>query len=364
MDSLTQAALGAVVGEAVLGQRVGRRALAWGALAGTLPDLDVLAYPLLDTAGQLLFHRGPTHGLAFAPLVGPLLGLAVWQFYRWRARRAERPDMGNEAAGWRGWGWLFFWGLLTHPLLDVFTVYGTQLLAPFSNRPFALPALFIIDPGYTLPLLAAVGALLWMRRRGTLTPGTRRWAVALGLGLSTAYLALGLLFKTVVERDVRAMLRADGIADARLLTAPGPLTNLLWTAYVDDGDTVRVATRSVLERGPVRLVAALPKRADLLAPVRGTRAAETLAWFNRGYFSAEPAPLGSDALVRLRDLRFGRADAWLSGEGSSDAAPFIFTFDFVPDSATADGVRFQQVEPEIRLGGDTVRQLLNRIAGD
>ena len=360
MDSLTQAALGAVVGEAVLGRKVGGRALAWGALAGTIPDLDVLAAPLLDPAAELLFHRGPTHGLAFAPVVGPLLGLAVFAFYRWRARRKAEPDAGNAAAGWRGWGWLFFWGLLTHPLLDAFTVYGTQLLAPFSHHPFALPAVFIIDPGYTLPLLAAVGALLWMRRRGTLTEGKREWAVALGLTLSTAYLALGLLFKTAVERDVRAALRAEGIPAERLLTTPGPLTSLLWTAYVDAGDTVHVATRSVLDDGPVQFDHAIPKRADLLAPVAGTRAAETLAWFHRGYFSAAPAPPGSEALVRVRDLRFGRADAWLT---ASDA-PFVFTFDLVRDAAAEGGVTFRQVEPEVRLSGETFRRLLDRVGGE
>ena len=42
MDSITQAALGAAVGEGVLGRRIGNRAPIWGAVLGTLPDLDVV----------------------------------------------------------------------------------------------------------------------------------------------------------------------------------------------------------------------------------------------------------------------------------------------------------------------------------
>ena len=41
MDSLTQLTFGAACGEAILGKKVGRMAIAWGAVLGTLPDLDV-----------------------------------------------------------------------------------------------------------------------------------------------------------------------------------------------------------------------------------------------------------------------------------------------------------------------------------
>ena len=42
MDTLTQIALGAAVGEVVGGSRVKNRAMLWGGLAGLIPDLDVL----------------------------------------------------------------------------------------------------------------------------------------------------------------------------------------------------------------------------------------------------------------------------------------------------------------------------------
>lgn len=63
MDSITQAALGAAVGEAVLGKKLGNRALLWGVFFGTLPDLDILFSPFLDQVRQLSFHRGASHSL-------------------------------------------------------------------------------------------------------------------------------------------------------------------------------------------------------------------------------------------------------------------------------------------------------------
>ena len=52
MDSVTQITLGAAVGEAVLGRKIGGRAMLWGAIAGTLPDLDVFV-PLGDVVKDL-----------------------------------------------------------------------------------------------------------------------------------------------------------------------------------------------------------------------------------------------------------------------------------------------------------------------
>jgi inner membrane protein len=73
--------------------------------------------------------------------------------------------------------------LVTHPLLDAMTVYGTQLALPFSNHPYGVGSVFIIDPLYTVPLL--VGGMWALVSRGA-----RRGlaANAVGLAISTAYL--------------------------------------------------------------------------------------------------------------------------------------------------------------------------------
>ena len=131
---------GAAVGRVCAG-RLGRRALLWGALVGVLPDLDILLAPLRGGYGEMLYHRGSSHALWFGWAVGPPLGWALW---RWRTPHA--PEL------LRSWQRLCVLALVTHPLLDVFTPYGTQLFAPFWRHRFALHSIGIVDPIYTLLL--------------------------------------------------------------------------------------------------------------------------------------------------------------------------------------------------------------------
>ena len=77
MDSLTQIVLGAAVGEAVLGRKVGNKALLYGAIAGTIPDLDVISRSFVDTVTALEFHRGFTHSIVFSVLFAPVFGWLV-----------------------------------------------------------------------------------------------------------------------------------------------------------------------------------------------------------------------------------------------------------------------------------------------
>ena len=65
MDSLTQIVLGAAVGEAALGKRVGNSAMIWGAIAGTIPDMDVLSNLFMSPIDALAFHRGISHSIVF-----------------------------------------------------------------------------------------------------------------------------------------------------------------------------------------------------------------------------------------------------------------------------------------------------------
>ncbi|HAB26726.1 MAG TPA: metal-dependent hydrolase, partial [Xanthomarina gelatinilytica] len=74
MDSLTQIVLGAAVGEAVLGKKVGNKAMLYGAIAGTIPDLDILASYVTDTVTALEIHRGFTHSIFFSVFFAPIFG--------------------------------------------------------------------------------------------------------------------------------------------------------------------------------------------------------------------------------------------------------------------------------------------------
>lgn len=71
MDSLTQIVLGASVGEVVLGRKIGNRAPIYGAIAGTIPDLDVITGYFLDTVTAIEVHCGFSHSIVFSVLVAP-----------------------------------------------------------------------------------------------------------------------------------------------------------------------------------------------------------------------------------------------------------------------------------------------------
>lgn len=335
MDSLTQVVLGAAVGEAVAGPRLGRRAALWGAVAGTLPDLDVLTYPFLNEAASLRVHRGITHGLPFAFVVGPVLGYLVWRLYRWRA--ARDPDRAAPGT-WRDWTTVFFWGLLTHPLLDVFTVYGTQLLAPFSDRPYAIGSTFIIDPLYTLPLLGFLIAALVTRRS--------RWAVA-GLLVSTSVLVVGAGLQARARATVEAALAEQGVEADRLLVAAGPFTSVLWRGVAEvEGQALPFSLHAADAPEEVAFEPPLPL-ATFPAEVGEREGAATLRWFSRGWLTPVEGPPPDPAAVA--DLRFGRA-------GLDADAPFVFAWDVLDAGAR---IRQRDVEAAARL--DDLGRLWRRV---
>jgi len=167
MDSLTQAILGAAVGEATLGRRLGNKALLWGAVLGTLPDLDVL-YPFADPVSAFTWHRGPSHSIFVLAALTPLL---VWLILK------LHPQTANYR---RRWYLLVLLVFGTHVLLDCFTVYGTQALWPLPLPPVGWATIFIIDPLYTLPLAVGVLAAAMLRRH---PDRAWRWNLA-GLALS------------------------------------------------------------------------------------------------------------------------------------------------------------------------------------
>jgi inner membrane protein len=142
LDSLTQIALGAAVGEATLGRKVGSRAPLWGAICGTLPDLDVFI-PLGDPVSDFTYHRSFSHSLFVLAALTPLV---VWLILK------IHPQTREHRAGWAALVYLAF---ATHVLLDSFTVYGTQIFWPLDTTPVGWSTIFIIDPLYTLPLLLA-----------------------------------------------------------------------------------------------------------------------------------------------------------------------------------------------------------------
>jgi membrane-bound metal-dependent hydrolase YbcI (DUF457 family) len=114
MDSLTQIILGAACGEAVLGKKIGNKALVFGAIGGTIPDLDVFIGPLLydNEIQAMAFHRGFMHSILFS-VIGALA--LVWLSFK-LYNKGKR--FGSSTL--KDWMLLFFWSLFTHPTFRLF----------------------------------------------------------------------------------------------------------------------------------------------------------------------------------------------------------------------------------------------------
>ena len=283
MDSLSQAALGAAVGIAVMGRRTAPwKAAIAGALFGTLPDLDNFI-DQGDPIRNMTLHRANSHALFWLTLASLPLAYATAKAF------CEMDRFGR----WWFAVWLI---LITHPLLDWMTVYGTQLARPFSEFPFAVGSIFIIDPLYTLPLLIGTGVALTLRNGNG-----RRWNLA-GLIASTLYLGWGVLAQHHVREIAEESLRADGATVERLLVTPTPLNSVLWRVVAVTPQGYREGFHSLLDGDRRISFDRYPRGETLYATMRGNDNVERIAAFSHGFFKM--GERGGNVVIT--DLRMGQ----------------------------------------------------------
>lgn len=300
MDTATQALLGAVVGQATFSHRLGGRALAFGAVAGLLPDLDVVAVVTHGPFGEFVHHRGFTHALWFGPVAGPIFGWAVWRYYRWRGRTGPgEPGAQSLLPAWMG---LFVLAILTHPLIDIFTTYGTQLLAPFSRHRTALDAVAIIDITYSSLLLLSLLIGFALRKR----PDARRLVAWAGLFLSWGYMGYGWWLNEDAERTLRAEFAARGHPEAIVNTYPTLILPYLRRAVVRTDDRIWVGLYTPLGGGASTFESfPQPPPHPLVDRVRATPEGRIFEWFAMGETQAHLIPRGQEISVEIDDLRYG-----------------------------------------------------------
>jgi inner membrane protein len=284
MDSLTQLTFGAACGEAVLGQKVGRKALVWGAVLGTLPDLDVFI-PLGGPVNDFVYHRGFSHSLTLLALLSPIMAWLITKIH---------PDTKRY---YRGWVLHAFIVLEASVLLDLLTIYGTQILWPFDTTPMAIPVLFIIDPLFTLPVFAGVLTTLVLRRNRSL--GHRLNSV--GLFLSLAYLVWAFGAGEFVERRVKEKLARQEVSYSQLVSSPAPFTTLLWRVVGIEKDRYFETYFSLFDKDAPLFVDFYPRNLSLMAGIEEHPPVVKLKWFTRGYYALSTV----DENVVMTDLRMG-----------------------------------------------------------
>lgn len=406
MDSLTQIVLGAACGELALGRKIGNKAMLLGAIGGTIPDLDVLVGSLfMGELDSLAFHRGPSHSLLFgvlAPLpiawfyqqfyqrswdehkflrisqfvVGGLLALLLfggigvgllftksvvfipfgllvlgvlgWRLNEWRKHYFSPKPI--EIPNFRELYLLFFLAIFTHPILDAFTTYGTQLLLPFSNERVAWDTIAVADPLYTVPFGLALLLVLTLTR-------TNRWRTIItwiGLGWSLLYLGGTVLNKMNMDDRFATSLAEAEQEVVRTKTNPVILNNLLWYGVAEKKDSYVLGYHSLLDPQPkfVQLQEVL-KNHEALAEYSDAEAMEVLPWFSDGYYSVLKL---NDTLYQMNDLRFGA----LSGS-ITNPNEYVFKFFLSPQPDGALAMRTER--PSREQPKALFSYLWNRILG-
>ena len=271
MDPLSQAVLGSVASQSVRNKTSLIRVGTIGALAGMAPDLDVLIQSATDPLLSLEYHRQFTHSLIFIPLGAALCALAFWPFVR---RHMSYQQV-----------WLVaLVGYATHGLLDACTTYGTMLLWPFSDARIAWSNISVVDPLFTVPLLAA--AVLAGIRQSALT-------ARLGMVWGLLYLAFGL-----VQQD-RATTAGEALAASRghdlvvVSSKPSFGNILLWKVIYEHDDryyvdAVRVATGIQLLEGDNAARLNIETHFPWLdARSQQARDLERFRWFSRDYLAVD-----------------------------------------------------------------------------
>ena len=286
MDTLTHMALGATIGQAIGHQKFGGKALIFGALAGLAPDLDVFATPFLGEFGSWKYHRAFTHSIWFVALFGSLSGWLLWRHY------------GRQAKHLYAWIFTMLLATLAHPLLDFCTIYGTQLLAPFSNHRFEISAISIIDPVYTLILFASILTIYSKRLR----VHARSIATATII-LTTSYIGFGYYLNHRAEDIAIAQLQEQKISYKDVKAYTTIFQPFMRRIVVRDDDMIRVGFVSTY--APKHIFWGCRKQESQIVrnAIINTNEGQIFNWFSSENLNISKGNTNNQ--VNVTDIRYG-----------------------------------------------------------
>ena len=269
MDSLTQAALGAAIGQATLGRKLGKTGAIAGALIATIPDLDVVLYAFYDSVDMLRIHRGHSHSIIFSVFCAFAVAALIKQTKRF------------EAVSFLKLYWFTFLCLITHVLLDYCTAYGTQLLLPFSDARLGLDTINVVDPVYTVPLLlGTLGGLLISK----LKPYAMRLN-ALGLVFSTVYLLFTLTVKHTINERFTQNLEKESVEYVDILTMPVGSASIHWYGVATTNSALYMKKYNAYSGSSEATVVFERNKSALLRYDKEW--VETMKWFSKGFYTVQ-----------------------------------------------------------------------------
>lgn len=404
MDSLTQIVLGAAVGEIALGRKIGNRALIWGAIGGTIPDLDVFANPFMDDIQALAFHRSISHSIFFSVVAPLVFGGLIFRLYDSKFHKTKFykglitflnvgilagitfginylmshdgyplwwfliitilgavfllmrlyhhymvKDLDEPKATFSQWYWLFFLAFFTHWLLDCFTAFGTQIFQPFSNYRVAFNNISVVDPLYTVPFLICMIIV------STISRNSRRRTIVnwIGIGISSFYMLLTIANKCYVDRVFDKALEHRQIDAIRSRSTPTIFNNVLWACVAEDKKNYYVGQYSIFDSDPnLHYLNVFPKNDSIRLLLGTSPEYQTLEWFSDGYLAAFP----TDSVTYLCDLRYGGMSDTLRDQRD-------LVFNFKAKKVNGEYIFTENREPPQAEIGELFRRLWVRMKG-
>ena len=331
MDSFTQIVLGIAVAEVCAGKKLKNRTFIYGAILGTLPDLDVIVGLFLNPVDAILIHRGISHSLFLFLLVSPILGWLISKLEKGKISFFSATNMA-------------FWGLLTHVLLDIFTSWGTQIFWPLEPR-LALKTIFVIDPLYTIPLIVAL-VFVWKTKNTTL----RNKYIIRGLIISSSYLLLSCFIKLYTLSQFEKALKNQGIQYSKIIVKPTAFNLILWNANVATSDNYLLSDYSLFDTQPISFVV-YNKNKILEKQLLGNSDFEKLKKASEGWYIISK----KDGDLYFNDLRFG-----LLNDNPTNPQ-FAFSYQFIQNPA---GMHAIEVPKSKRDGKKLLQKIFTRLKGN
>ena len=332
MDSLTQIVLGIATAELVAGKKLQNKTFLYGAILGTIPDLDIVVGKFLSDVEGLAIHRGLSHSLLFFVVLSPVLG--------WVISKIEKNRISLKSASL-----LVFCCLVTHVLLDLFTSWGTQVLWPLNHR-IALKTIFVIDPLYTLPLLVSL-IFVWKNVEYQI----RRKNVIRGLVISSSYLLLTCLLKLFAVHQFEKALQYQNIAHQELIVKPTAFNCILWNANVSTTKGYYLADYSLFDSQQIRFIF-YTKNRKLEEKLVNSTDFQQLKKISQGWYLVTE----QNNRLYFNDLRFGLLNDYPKNP------QFAFSYAFKKNS---DGsITAYEVPKAKRDGKILLQKIFNRIKGN
>ncbi|MBK8875692.1 MAG: metal-dependent hydrolase [Bacteroidetes bacterium] len=299
MDSLTHIVAGAVTGDLILGKKVGKKGMLFGAIAGSAPDVDAVLNFFVSDVDSLVMHRGITHSIFVALTIGPLLGWLLWKWF-------------NKQDGTRsGWIALVTVNILFHLFFDI---------------------IFVADPLYTIPLLIASVVLLILK-----SDSTARARVAItGLILSSAYMTFAFYAHAKAIGKCETALQSRNINATSIIATPTLMNTVLWNIVAADTGGYWNGYCSVLDaENEIPELTFIPQQVYLSDSIQSKEDLAKMIQFADGFYTLT----NEEGKIRFNVLRFGQVSGWID-----PASKCAFSFDMTPGADNSMVVQQGRIE--------------------